>query len=125
MSGAPGHDELLANMQSMIQGENKVLRESITTDILTQLTAVVNEKLDERAKQIEDKLMAAIRAVGERTSSLEAQFAAAPRPEEGGDRKRPCREVSSSATASTAAPGSADLRSSGSSAFLASCWRPS
>ena len=53
--------------------------------------------------------MAAIRAVGERTRSLEAQVAAAPRPEEGGDRKRPCGEVSSSTTASTAAAGSADL----------------
>ena len=80
MSGAPGHGELIANMQTMIQGENQVLRESITTDILTQPIAVVSEKLGERAKQIEDKLMAAIRAVGERTRSLEAQFAAAPRP---------------------------------------------
>ena len=50
MSGGLGHDELLANLQNMIQSENKVLRESITNDIMVQIATVVNEELDERAK---------------------------------------------------------------------------
>jgi len=93
--------DLLKNLQDMIKGENKALREGLFSDIIEQVTKVINAKLDERAKQLEDKLMAAVRAVGERTRVLEAQLSAEAGSADGGDRKR--RAMSTPSTAPSSA----------------------
>ena len=82
----------LADIQKLIEDGNRKLREDMAKDFTDKIKEVVQSTIDLRLNEHEERLMAEIRALKDRTSTLETKMAEEPKVPSGNAWKRPRSE---------------------------------
>lgn len=90
---------LAEQIRHMISEGNAALRSDIKQDMLNEMMKIIDTKVEESAKAMETKIMAAVQALGERTRTMEAQLREITDSENENERKR--RALGSVSTRST------------------------